>query len=644
MGYHLYDSSGYVDDVASGGGWMDFRRAAEQHPPGPETKALVDVGQSNDPEALVKELRAATFDDASADSVRRAIANTAGMCKDTAILSDGVGHDEDAGDEESGDDKGGKNSALTIILARDAGVRQSHLDQYFGPWCVQPERFASRVEMLQGSNVLEHIEQYRAAGPTTRKHQTIAQPAKAQYDLLPGTQIAMLHIVGAMTKYGTSYGDESSTVALRRQVRLCMADEDVKAVLLRIESPGGTCAGTQELADDLKALAAKKPVYAWCEDLCCSAAYWIASQCSKIYANATAMVGCIGTYAVVQDASKMAEKIGVKVHVVKAGEFKGAGEPGTQVSDEQLAEYQRLVDTLNEFFCSAVASGRGLPPKQVKLLADGRVHVGQDAVENRLIDGVRTFEETINALRDAAAEGSQKTPSPQQQTSPLSAKESIMAEPSTTVEPTAASLAELKAALPGAKAAFLLKCLEKQMTLAQALAAHMKALHAENVRLRAAKKMEAEEDEGDEEDDDEEDDDDDEEDEDDDEDDEDKPGKKKPAGKKMKAAKPCKGKAEEGDSEKAKPAKAGKAKSRTAPGVDTVTSRRAGRSDSRSEFDALVMDTMKAVGCDRRKAVALVARQNPGLHEELLRNDRRNQGAPVQNLIGERFSMSAGRN
>ena len=212
---------------------------------------------------------------------------------------------------------------LAIVLADSTGVRASHIEQYFGPWCVIPERFISQVELLQGSNVLEHIQQ--------RRNDTVASGERTNYDVLPGSQIAMLHATGTLTKYGTSYGDECSTVALRRQVRQCMDDELVKGVLLRIESPGGTCAGTQELADDLKALAAKKPVYAWCEDLCASAAYWIASQCTKVFANATALVGCIGTYAVVQDCSKMAEKLGIKVHVVKAGEFKGAAAPAARI-------------------------------------------------------------------------------------------------------------------------------------------------------------------------------------------------------------------------------------------------------------------------------------------------------------------------
>jgi signal peptide peptidase SppA len=534
--------------------------------------------------------------------------------------------------------------SLPISLSSAAGVRASHIEQYFGPWCVIPERFVSQVELLQGSNVLEHIQ-------NRRDHQTVATKDNGDYELI-NNQIAMLHATGTLTKYGTSYGDETSTVALRRQVRLCMEDDLVKGVLLRIESPGGTCAGTQELADDLAALAAKKPVYAWCEDLCCSAAYWIASQCTKIFCNATSLVGCIGTYAVVQDMSGMAEKLGVKVHVVKAGEFKGAATPGTEVTDKQLAEYQNLVDTLNEFFLDAVAAGRKLPAKKVRQLADGRVHVGQEAVTLGLADGVKTFEETIDALFEASAQDGATQQSKNQSTGPDAKPQACdpaspsacglakgtphMAETSTNTQPTAATLAELKAALPGAKSKFILQCLEDGLTVSQAVQKHMTILHAENLRLRAEKKAKADEDEAAELD---EEDDDDEEDEDDDEDGEPKPKKR------AKAAKPCKGKAEgDGDDEPAEP-KGGKPKSRRQPGIDpAAASRRRGSADARSEFDALVLDMMSTLKCDRRRAVALVARQNPALHEDVLRGDPRNRGAAIQKLIGQRFSEPIGAN
>src|SRR5690606_31819803 len=129
---------------------------------------------------------------------------------------------------------------------------------------------------------------------------------------------------GAMTKQGSSFGG-ASTVRTRRAIRSAAADKSVSAIMLLIDSPGGSVSGTSDLADDVANAKKKKPVYAYIEDTCCSAAYWVASQCSAIYANPTAIVGSIGTYMVVADYSRMAENAGVKVHCISTGKYKGAG-------------------------------------------------------------------------------------------------------------------------------------------------------------------------------------------------------------------------------------------------------------------------------------------------------------------------------
>jgi len=91
MSYSIYDSRGYVAEVASGGGLADFCAAGESAAPGPETAALIADGSSDHPEILAEELGATSFPGESADSVREAIANAAKRCRDVAILTDGVG-------------------------------------------------------------------------------------------------------------------------------------------------------------------------------------------------------------------------------------------------------------------------------------------------------------------------------------------------------------------------------------------------------------------------------------------------------------------------------------------------------------------------------------------------------------------------
>lgn len=213
---------------------------------------------------------------------------------------------------------------------------------------------------------------------------------------------ALIDIDGPMMKGFSKFGGASS-VFTRRALRMAAADGDAKNILLTIDSPGGHVAGTQSLADEVRAARAIKPVHAQIDDLGASAAYWVASQAESISANRTARIGSIGVVAVVYDESKKFSAEGVKVHVVATGPYKGSFAEGTEVTPDQLAELQREVDALNAHFLAAVRDGRGMKPSEVKALADGRVHIAKDAKDLGLIDHVRSADETMAALAEKAA-------------------------------------------------------------------------------------------------------------------------------------------------------------------------------------------------------------------------------------------------
>ena len=105
--------------------------------------------------------------------------------------------------------------------------------------------------------------------------------------------------------------------------------------------------------------------------------------------------------AVVHDMSEMAKSEGIKVHVVSTGAFKGAFTPGSEVTEEQLADLQSLVNKLNGFFKEAVADSRSMDMKTVDALFDGRVHVAEDAMAMGLIDAVEGFDDAMRALAQA---------------------------------------------------------------------------------------------------------------------------------------------------------------------------------------------------------------------------------------------------
>lgn len=221
------------------------------------------------------------------------------------------------------------------------------------------------------------------------------------YEVADG--VAFFTLSGVMMKQLGSWDDGTSTQALKKQIDTAVADPDVTAGFIRIDSPGGSVAGTDDLARSVAAFAKKKPMAAYIEDMGASAAYWIASQCSMVFANPTALVGSLGTYAAIVDMSGWAENEGFKVHVLSTGKYKGAGVPGSKITDEQLSQFQTNVDDLNEHFVSAVARGRGFAKTQTRVMFDGAVHEASKAKAMGLVDGVKSDVQALTALKGALA-------------------------------------------------------------------------------------------------------------------------------------------------------------------------------------------------------------------------------------------------
>jgi signal peptide peptidase SppA len=252
---------------------------------------------------------------------------------------------------------------------------------HLGPWLIQPDFFLSAIAAVKAN-----------AWPIRNMTELSSQEqAKGLYQIVNGT--AVIYMAGTMMKGDSKFADTVSTIRVRQALRTAQDDKSMNAILLVIDSPGGTMAGTQELANDVGS--SKKPVYAHIDDLGASAAYWVASQSRRITANPTAMVGSIGTLAVVYDQSKQYEMAGIQVHVLSTGEFKGAFAEGTKPTDAQLQQYQSLINDLNEFFLSGVANGRKMERKAVKEVADGRVFTASDSRKLGLIDAVQSLEETV---------------------------------------------------------------------------------------------------------------------------------------------------------------------------------------------------------------------------------------------------------
>ena len=163
---------------------------------------------------------------------------------------------------------------------------------------------------------------------------------------------------------------------------------DLKGLTLAIDSPGGVVTGTPEIAAAIAALPI--PVTARSTGMVASAAYWLASQADTIQLGPSALAGSIGVLQVLEDSSAAAAAEGVIVHVVASGPYKGAGIPGSPVSEAHLSDAQRMVDQAAGMFFEAVAAGRGLHPAALATVTTGQVWMGAEAVALGLADQLTT--------------------------------------------------------------------------------------------------------------------------------------------------------------------------------------------------------------------------------------------------------------
>lgn len=265
----------------------------------------------------------------------------------------------------------------------------ARLDEYAGLWAMEPTRFAAFCDMARRIDFAAHM---RAEPPKLRS-------AIEKVPTASGKTLALVRLQGMLMKQVSSLSEATSTIQARRDIRLAAADSEVGGILLLIDSPGGSVAGTDDLAAEVRTARKSKPVWAHIDDLGASAAYWVASQAEKIFANSpTALVGSIGTISTLYDLSAAAEKEGVKVHVFATGPLKGTGVEGSPVTDEQIAYYQQIINDTQTTFDEAVSRGRRLNSKQLEAVRSGGVFLSSDAMDRKLIDGIQPLSNTIDQL------------------------------------------------------------------------------------------------------------------------------------------------------------------------------------------------------------------------------------------------------
>jgi signal peptide peptidase SppA len=265
-------------------------------------------------------------------------------------------------------------------------------------WCIEPTAGRRLWDQLKQHSMRQHVTVYAAQQGGEKRPPEGGRPADRPYQMEGPT--AIFSLMGPMTKAPTSWSSGTSTVRLRRQIDLARQDSDVTGAVLVIDSPGGSVSGTADLAAEIAKFAVVKPIVAYVEDCCCSAALWCATQCSAVYANATALVGSQGTVMVLDDSSRLYQNAGIEPVVFATGKYKGAGAEGAPITPEQRAHFQSIVDGLNAHFVAAVRRGRpAITDAQMAAIAEAGIYVGSAAIEIGLIDGIATLADALTAAR-----------------------------------------------------------------------------------------------------------------------------------------------------------------------------------------------------------------------------------------------------
>jgi protease-4 len=170
--------------------------------------------------------------------------------------------------------------------------------------------------------------------------------------------------------------------------------EAVRAAVVRIDSPGGAVAPSQEIYDAVLRVRERKPIVASLGNLAASGGYYVASACDPIVANPGTLTGSIGVIMQLGNFEDLLKRVGLQTMVVKAGRYKDIGSPLRPMSDEERQLLEGLLENVHSQFIAAVSKGRRLPVEEVRPLADGRVYSGEQALALHLVD-------RLGGLRDA---------------------------------------------------------------------------------------------------------------------------------------------------------------------------------------------------------------------------------------------------
>ncbi|MFA5179827.1 MAG: signal peptide peptidase SppA [Syntrophales bacterium] len=194
--------------------------------------------------------------------------------------------------------------------------------------------------------------------------------------LLASEKVGVVTVAGVIT-------DALETV---QQLEDLGKDDSVRAVVVRIDTPGGAVAPSQEIYGAVRELKKKKKVVASIGSIGASGGYLIACAADRTVANPGSITGSISTVMHLLNAEGLLSKIGLKPSVIKSGKYKDIGSPSREITAEEKALLQSVIDDMNDHFIDTIAADRKMPREKVKAIADGRIFSGRQAMQAGLVD------------------------------------------------------------------------------------------------------------------------------------------------------------------------------------------------------------------------------------------------------------------
>ncbi|MBU4269966.1 signal peptide peptidase SppA [Candidatus Dependentiae bacterium] len=208
----------------------------------------------------------------------------------------------------------------------------------------------------------------------------------------PTTYVGKLNIKGVI----------SDSTFYVKKIKSFLKDPEIKALLVKIECPGGTPGSSQAIYEELKKFKKEKPVVVLVENLCASGAYYVASAADQIISPASALIGSIGVYLQVPNVKELLDKWNIKFKFIQSGKFKTTGNPLKELTGEEESYLQELADQNYTQFVADVANSRNLDAKNSNIWANGQIFIATKAKELKLIDKIGTLTDAENAIKELA--------------------------------------------------------------------------------------------------------------------------------------------------------------------------------------------------------------------------------------------------